>query len=448
MKSSGDEGDLDDDEELNAGVSPVTKKKKKKKKEKDKNSSKEKRKEASASDDNSVGSAVEPHKTTENSDSETHATTKKKKKKSDKKKKEKKKDTAAVISEDDDGSLNPEEIQPSDDEDDSDSETKSKKKTKKKSSDKDKTKDPKKKKKSTSTTRKHGSSTSRLHISKSKLDGGTVVKADSNGLPTFDEAPGWAAKDGTSGNSSSIKPKKAAVHKSSKDVRRRRASMNAVTEITKKGQLEDVETIMSGDEFSGDDDDSHTKKKKERRGKKKHHRHQQSNNGSSSNLDGTESTKAESVSVKEAPVSRAATKKTPVPPTPAQPDGPCALHKLLDIDPFSKSHSTYNEDAIVDVIFLDPAACSNKYKFECFGGEIYPFSMLCALGASLRVLKMCYDAHPQAGKEKDIWIGTPLHYACAYVSTTIESLTLVVFVMSPPFSNMIKYSFSCTAWVH
>lgn len=313
-------------------------------------------------------------------------------KKKDKKKKDKKK---VVVSEDEDeeGSLAPDDLLSHERSHDA-----KKKKTKKKSSsssvDKDKEKGGEKKKK----TRPPKAS---KHASMSNLREG--FGSDDNGLPSLDDE---------------TQPKDKASIKKAKG--RRRASMNAVGDITRKGHTENVDAVMSEDEFQEDDDDAEKrgKKKKEKRGKKKAAQSQ----GSSSNLSGTESTKAESVSVKEH--AKTSAKQAPLTASPqappgitAEPDGKCALHKLLDIDPFSKSHSTYNEDAITDVIFLDPASCSKKYKFECFGGEIYPFSMLCALGASNKILQMCHNAFPQASKEKDIWIGTPLHYACAYLGS-------------------------------
>ena len=208
--------------------------------------------------------------------------------------------------------------------------------------------------------------------------------------------------------------------------------MNAVSDITKKGQLENVGDVMSQEEFQDDNQSSgkHKKKKDKHSSKKK-----KSPSGESSSTLETESTSVKSptpiptpppdgkpkeLTAPPASFSSSRTAK-PTPPVPLvpPPEAPSKndLHNLLDIDPFSKSHSNYNEDTIADVIFLDPSSCSRKYKFECFGGEIYPFSMLCALGASHRLLKLCFDAFPQAGKEKDIWIGTPLHYACAYLGS-------------------------------
>jgi hypothetical protein len=207
--------------------------------------------------------------------------------------------------------------------------------------------------------------------------------------------------------------------------RQRRKSLNHVSEITKMGRMGDVKAVISEDEFQADEKKADSNKKKDKRRDKKktnHHEHQNSSINTH-NTDNTvsQSTKTTSVSMKE-PCTKSKMKKSSPPSTSEtrqegletkQPN--TTLQKLLNIDPFSKSD--YNENAIIAEITLDPVSCSHKYKFDAFGGPIYPFSMLCALGASTKLLQICFSAFPEAANEKDIWVGTPMHYATAYLGT-------------------------------
>ena len=85
----------------------------------------------------------------------------------------------------------------------------------------------------------------------------------------------------------------------------------------------------------------------------------------------------------------------------------------LNLDPWNRE-SQLNEQQITYMIEQNPSICSQKYIFEGFHGCIYPLSALCALGASVKLVKVCYLAFPQAITKADAWVGTSLHYACSY----------------------------------
>jgi len=89
------------------------------------------------------------------------------------------------------------------------------------------------------------------------------------------------------------------------------------------------------------------------------------------------------------------------------------LFTILDIEPWSEN-TGYTDEEVMNAIESDPEACKKKYRFEFFGVVIYPFSMMCAIGASVDAIQMCYDTFPDALEEKDPWVGSPLHYACGY----------------------------------
>jgi hypothetical protein len=83
--------------------------------------------------------------------------------------------------------------------------------------------------------------------------------------------------------------------------------------------------------------------------------------------------------------------------------------------------------AIRQVIQDDPKVCKRKYKFDSVEESIYPLSMLCALGAELETIILAYEEYPQALTYSDDFIGTPLHYACAFQA---PSKCVVSFLLS------------------
>ena len=87
--------------------------------------------------------------------------------------------------------------------------------------------------------------------------------------------------------------------------------------------------------------------------------------------------------------------------------------QLLNMDPWNRE-SKLDEKRIFDMIEQKPSLCSQKYTFEGFHGCIYPLSALCALSASIAMIRKCYLAYPQAITKADAWVGTSLHYACSY----------------------------------
>jgi len=89
------------------------------------------------------------------------------------------------------------------------------------------------------------------------------------------------------------------------------------------------------------------------------------------------------------------------------------LQVLLDHDPWDRNNR-YDDEMVRDWMKKHENTAGKRYKFDAAKDEIYPFSMLCALQASEKTLKACYKAFPDAVNDNDNWVGTPLHYACAY----------------------------------
>jgi hypothetical protein len=90
-----------------------------------------------------------------------------------------------------------------------------------------------------------------------------------------------------------------------------------------------------------------------------------------------------------------------------------AFIKHLNLDPWNKDVKL-DDQQIINMIESNPALCSQKYSFEGFHGSVYPLSAMCALGATVPMIKKCYLAFPDAIKKADAWVGTSLHYACSY----------------------------------
>jgi len=91
------------------------------------------------------------------------------------------------------------------------------------------------------------------------------------------------------------------------------------------------------------------------------------------------------------------------------------VYKLLNFDPWNEAHR-YDDDDTCDYLLENPEPCDVKFEFEGFSGCIYPLSMCYALKASRDTVEAAYDAFPPAIKETDLWVGTPYHYAGAYVA--------------------------------
>jgi ankyrin repeat protein len=91
------------------------------------------------------------------------------------------------------------------------------------------------------------------------------------------------------------------------------------------------------------------------------------------------------------------------------------LLMYINHDPWT-NHKTpiYDDDLTYDLILKNPRVCRKKYSFDFAKDKLYPFSVLCALGASERTLSECYKAYPHAAAWNDGFIGTPMHYACSY----------------------------------
>lgn len=89
------------------------------------------------------------------------------------------------------------------------------------------------------------------------------------------------------------------------------------------------------------------------------------------------------------------------------------LFDLLNLDPWDRK-APYHDELVRDLMKKHPEVCMQQYDFEATTEAKYPFSMLCALGASVKTLKSCAQAYPAAVTINDKWVGTSLHYACSY----------------------------------
>ncbi|KAL3923235.1 MAG: hypothetical protein SGILL_001769, partial [Bacillariaceae sp.] len=89
------------------------------------------------------------------------------------------------------------------------------------------------------------------------------------------------------------------------------------------------------------------------------------------------------------------------------------LLKKLNHDPWDE-FKKYSDPDVREFLERHPETASIMYDFTHFSGYIFPLSMLCTLGASPQTIEQAYKAYKPAIDECDVWIGTPLHYACSY----------------------------------
>jgi len=89
------------------------------------------------------------------------------------------------------------------------------------------------------------------------------------------------------------------------------------------------------------------------------------------------------------------------------------LFKRLNYDPWDYCNK-YNDADVLQFLSEHPQTAMVMYDFEFFSGHIFPLSVLCALGASCKTIEQAYQAYEPAIDECDVWIGSPLHYACSY----------------------------------
>ncbi|GKY91785.1 hypothetical protein MPSEU_000150200 [Mayamaea pseudoterrestris] len=98
---------------------------------------------------------------------------------------------------------------------------------------------------------------------------------------------------------------------------------------------------------------------------------------------------------------------------PAKPETPEEkLYRLLNLDTWDKG--SFDNAGVFTLIQSFPGFCSRQFKFDDMHCKVYPLSMLCSVRAQLPTVKACYDAFPDALKETDNFVGTPLHYACTH----------------------------------
>lgn len=92
------------------------------------------------------------------------------------------------------------------------------------------------------------------------------------------------------------------------------------------------------------------------------------------------------------------------------------FYQLLDLNPWREEK--VDEDALMEMIKVDPEQVKLKYRFDAFDEDnLYPLHMVCALGASVECVKACYKAHPEALQHSKTEMGGPVHFACAFGAT-------------------------------
>ncbi len=89
------------------------------------------------------------------------------------------------------------------------------------------------------------------------------------------------------------------------------------------------------------------------------------------------------------------------------------LRKKINLDPWDEFKRFDNEE-FTDFVQTYPQTCRVRYNFDNFTGKLFPFSIVCTMGANEETVRATWEAFPPALLECDDWIGTPLHYACSY----------------------------------
>lgn len=101
--------------------------------------------------------------------------------------------------------------------------------------------------------------------------------------------------------------------------------------------------------------------------------------------------------------------------------------RIIDLNP-SKYRQKIDEDLFVECIEKYPYLCSQKYEFSGFDNErLYPLHVICAMGASLHTVKVCYKIYAEAidyvSSEKGM---TCLHFAAWYTRAPLDVIQFLV----------------------
>eukprot|EP00567_Pseudictyota_dubia_P008328 CAMPEP_0197437596 /NCGR_PEP_ID=MMETSP1175-20131217/4809_1 /TAXON_ID=1003142 /ORGANISM="Triceratium dubium, Strain CCMP147" /LENGTH=442 /DNA_ID=CAMNT_0042967167 /DNA_START=66 /DNA_END=1395 /DNA_ORIENTATION=+ len=102
-----------------------------------------------------------------------------------------------------------------------------------------------------------------------------------------------------------------------------------------------------------------------------------------------------------------------------KPPPPPTLFVLLSLRPSDPSSRSLYDDFIFRAVQADPSAAAKKHNFPLGHGRksapMYPLSMACCLGASLRTVRALYRAYPDAIAHHDSQNSyAPIHWAVRY----------------------------------
>jgi ankyrin repeat protein len=88
------------------------------------------------------------------------------------------------------------------------------------------------------------------------------------------------------------------------------------------------------------------------------------------------------------------------------------FYNLLNRSPKKKKSDKLDETSVLQFTRDYPDFCSDLFRFEAFYKDlIHPLHMLCALGASLALLKSCLSCCEAALFHDESALGAPVHYA-------------------------------------
>lgn len=99
---------------------------------------------------------------------------------------------------------------------------------------------------------------------------------------------------------------------------------------------------------------------------------------------------------------------------------------MIDLIPsMAEEKERYDDRAVLELVTRYPIVARQRHLFRCGVGEVCPFSVAVALGASLDVVERLADACPQALEEKISGRRTPLHYACS-MGVSVDVITYLI----------------------
>lgn len=109
-------------------------------------------------------------------------------------------------------------------------------------------------------------------------------------------------------------------------------------------------------------------------------------------------------------------------PSASDPNHDDALYELLNLKPWDwhDERKQYNDDSVLRLLRRNPGAARVKYEFKTVRRgttKIYPLFRIVSLGGSLKTVKACHHAHPEAlSAARTEARGNVLHTACTFRS--------------------------------